>query len=207
MQVYLARRLIALIPALFFASLIVFVIVRLVPGSIIDMMLSQNDVGADKLSRDQLIQTLGPVPPAAIVNGQSVSHCIIREKFACLLINAARGNRLPTRTRVSSSIRTWVTTGEIPRMKRALNSVISCYGAGRLPPCTVSLCCFGRPPMRKDYSELVLLVPLFPIFLLGVLPMLLFPLLGFAGLAVIGVLVIACGSENTCEQWGNTTRT
>jgi hypothetical protein len=47
--------------------------------------------------------------------------------------------------------------------------------------------------MRKDYSELVLLVPLFPIFLLGVIPMLLFPLLGFAGLAVIGVLVIACG--------------
>src|SRR5882724_7618998 len=59
MQAYLARRLLALIPALFFASMIVFVIVRLVPGSIIDMMLSQNDVGADKLSRDQLIQTLG----------------------------------------------------------------------------------------------------------------------------------------------------
>jgi peptide/nickel transport system permease protein len=59
MQAYLARRLLALIPALFFASLIVFVIVRLVPGSIIDMMLSQNDVGADKLSRDQLIHTLG----------------------------------------------------------------------------------------------------------------------------------------------------
>ena len=47
--------------------------------------------------------------------------------------------------------------------------------------------------MRKDYSELVLLVPLFPIFLLGMLPLLLFPLLGFAGLAVIGALVIACG--------------
>src|SRR5258706_4190983 len=59
MQAYLARRLMALIPALFFASLIVFVIVRLVPGSIIDMMLSQNDVGADKLSRDQLVNTLG----------------------------------------------------------------------------------------------------------------------------------------------------
>ncbi len=59
MQAYLARRLLALIPALFFASLIVFVIVRLVPGSVIDMMLSQNDVGADKLSRDQLIATLG----------------------------------------------------------------------------------------------------------------------------------------------------
>ena len=59
MQAYLARRLLALIPALFFASLIVFVIVRLVPGDVIDMMLSQNDVGADKLSRDQLIGTLG----------------------------------------------------------------------------------------------------------------------------------------------------
>ena len=59
MQAYLARRLLALIPALFFASLIVFVIVRLVPGSIIDMMLAQNDVGADKLSRDQLVAALG----------------------------------------------------------------------------------------------------------------------------------------------------
>ena len=49
MQAYLARRLLALVPALFFASLIVFVIVRLVPGNIIDMMLAQNDVGADKL--------------------------------------------------------------------------------------------------------------------------------------------------------------
>jgi peptide/nickel transport system permease protein len=59
MQAYLARRLLALIPALFFASLIVFVIVRLVPGDVIDMMLSQNDVGADKLSRDQLVNALG----------------------------------------------------------------------------------------------------------------------------------------------------
>src|SRR5215468_9712421 len=59
MQAYLARRLLALIPALFFASLIVFVIVRLVPGSIIDLMLAQNDVGADKLTRDQLVATLG----------------------------------------------------------------------------------------------------------------------------------------------------
>jgi hypothetical protein len=47
--------------------------------------------------------------------------------------------------------------------------------------------------MRKDHSELVLLIPLFPIFLLGMLPMLLFPLLGFAGLTVIGALVITCG--------------
>jgi peptide/nickel transport system permease protein len=53
MRSYVVRRLLALVPTLLFASLIVFVIVRLVPGSVIDMMLSQNDVGADKLSRDQ----------------------------------------------------------------------------------------------------------------------------------------------------------
>src|SRR6266576_3070718 len=59
MRSYVVRRLLALVPTLLFASLIVFIIVRLVPGSIIDMMLSQNDVGADKLSRVQLVQTLG----------------------------------------------------------------------------------------------------------------------------------------------------
>jgi hypothetical protein len=47
--------------------------------------------------------------------------------------------------------------------------------------------------MRKDYSELTLLIPLFPIFLLGMLPMLVFWLAGFAGLGIIGGLMIACG--------------
>jgi peptide/nickel transport system permease protein len=59
MQAYILRRLLALIPTLFFASLIVFVTVRLIPGSVIDLMLSQNDVAADKLSRDQLVSALG----------------------------------------------------------------------------------------------------------------------------------------------------
>jgi peptide/nickel transport system permease protein len=44
---------------MFFASLIVFVTVRLIPGDIIDMMLSQNDIAADKFSRDQLVAALG----------------------------------------------------------------------------------------------------------------------------------------------------
>src|SRR6185295_7196613 len=59
MQAYIARRLLALIPTMFFASLIVFVTVRLIPGDIIDMMLSQNDIAADKFSRDQLVAALG----------------------------------------------------------------------------------------------------------------------------------------------------
>ena len=59
MQAYIVRRLLALIPTLFFASLIVFVTVRLIPGNVIDLMLAQNDISADKLSRDQLIAALG----------------------------------------------------------------------------------------------------------------------------------------------------
>jgi peptide/nickel transport system permease protein len=59
MQAYIVRRLLALIPTLFFASLIVFVTVRLIPGNVIDLMLSQNDISADKFSREQLVAALG----------------------------------------------------------------------------------------------------------------------------------------------------
>lgn len=59
MRAYILRRLLALLPTLFIASLIVFVTVRLIPGDVIDLMLSQNDVSADKLSRDKLIAALG----------------------------------------------------------------------------------------------------------------------------------------------------
>jgi peptide/nickel transport system permease protein len=59
MQSYIARRILTLIPTLFFASLIVFVTVRLIPGSVIDLMLSQNDIAADRVSREQLISVLG----------------------------------------------------------------------------------------------------------------------------------------------------
>ena len=65
MTAYLVRRLLALIPTLLFASMIVFVTVRLIPGDVIDMMLSQNDIGADKISRVQLLAALGldkPMP-------------------------------------------------------------------------------------------------------------------------------------------------
>lgn len=48
MQAYILRRLLALIPTLFFASVIVFVTVRLIPGSVIDLMLAQNPLAAEK---------------------------------------------------------------------------------------------------------------------------------------------------------------
>ena len=59
MSHYILRRLIALIPTLISASMIVFATVRMIPGSVIDMMLSQNDIGADKMGREELIAALG----------------------------------------------------------------------------------------------------------------------------------------------------
>ena len=44
MGAYLARRLLALVPTMLLASLIVFITIRLIPGDVIDLMLSQNDV-------------------------------------------------------------------------------------------------------------------------------------------------------------------
>ncbi|WOB07633.1 ABC transporter permease [Piscinibacter gummiphilus] len=59
MRGYVIRRVLSLLPTLFFASLIVFITVRLIPGDIIDMMLSQNDVAADSKSREQVVAALG----------------------------------------------------------------------------------------------------------------------------------------------------
>ena len=59
MQAYILRRLLALLPTLVFTSLIVFITVRLIPGDVIDLMLSQNDISAGKLGRDQLVVALG----------------------------------------------------------------------------------------------------------------------------------------------------
>ena len=97
MQAYLARRLLALVPALFFASLIVFVIVRLVPGSIIDMMLAQNDVGADKLSRDQLVATLGLDRPMWLQYFSWIGGILLHGDFSLRERTEVRVNRTSTR--------------------------------------------------------------------------------------------------------------
>lgn len=66
MHAYLVRRLIALLPTLFFASVIVFVTVRLIPGDVIDLMLSQNDISASRKDRVALETALGLDQPMHI---------------------------------------------------------------------------------------------------------------------------------------------
>jgi peptide/nickel transport system permease protein len=58
MRDYVIRRLLSLLPTLFFASLIVFFAIRMIPGDVIDLMLSQNDVASDA-DRAQLEAALG----------------------------------------------------------------------------------------------------------------------------------------------------
>jgi len=44
MQDYIIRRLSALIPTMFFVSIMVFCSIRLIPGDVVDLMMSQNDI-------------------------------------------------------------------------------------------------------------------------------------------------------------------
>jgi peptide/nickel transport system permease protein len=59
MRAYLIRRLLALIPTMFFATLIVFCVIRLIPGDIIDLMISQHDISEMEVTRETLEKALG----------------------------------------------------------------------------------------------------------------------------------------------------
>ncbi len=47
--------------------------------------------------------------------------------------------------------------------------------------------------MRLLKSETLLLLPLLPVFIIGAFPILLFALLGFAGIVLLGILMICAG--------------
>lgn len=85
MRAYVIRRLLALIPTLFFASVIVFSTVRLIPGDIIDMMIAQNDIAADKTSREQLERALGLDQPIYIQYFRWVGGILLRGDFGSSL--------------------------------------------------------------------------------------------------------------------------
>jgi len=57
--------------------------------------------------------------------------------------------------------------------------------------------------MRPRESETLLLLPLLPIFVIGVPPMLLLSFLGFAGLVILGVLLICVGLSDGLDANSN----
>lgn len=98
MQAYIVRRLLALIPTLFFASVIVFVTVRMIPGDVIDLMLSQNDIAAAKMGREQLEKALGFDTPMWIQYGKWVGNILLHGDFGrSLWQNTPVGEQLMAR--------------------------------------------------------------------------------------------------------------
>lgn len=95
MQGYILRRIVALIPTLIFASFIVFIAVRLIPGNTIDLMLSQNDVSASKQTREQLEALLGLDKPMYVQ---------YFKWMGALLLHGDLGNSLWTNTSVTEQI-------------------------------------------------------------------------------------------------------
>jgi hypothetical protein len=55
----------------------------------------------------------------------------------------------------------------------------------------------------REKSEALLVLPLLPIFLVGMFPMLIFALLGFAGLALLGILLICAGLSDALDANSN----
>lgn len=72
MSAYIVRRLIALLPTLFFASLIVFISIRIIPGSVVDQILAQNE-GATLADRARVEASLGLDKPILEQYGQWVA--------------------------------------------------------------------------------------------------------------------------------------
>jgi len=101
MRAYMIRRLLALIPTLFFASVIVFSTVRMIPGDIIDLMIAENDISAGKTDREQLERVLGLDQPIYIQYFRWVGGIVLRGDFGSSLwqeqsVIAEIGARLPT---------------------------------------------------------------------------------------------------------------
>ena len=101
MRAYVIRRILALIPTLFFASVIVFSTVRMIPGDIIDMMISQNDISAGGNDREKLEAALGLDQPMYTQYFRWMGGILLRGDFGSSLwqeqsVIGEIANRLPT---------------------------------------------------------------------------------------------------------------
>jgi len=78
MRAYVVRRLLLILPTIFLASLIVFFIIRLIPGTVIDLMLAQHDVSASlEQDRAMIESALGLDVPIHIQYGRWMGNIIL----------------------------------------------------------------------------------------------------------------------------------
>jgi peptide/nickel transport system permease protein len=78
MRTYIIKRILALIPTLILATLIVFFLIRMVPGHVIDLMLSQQDISADKVTRQKIEHELGLDVPVHVQYLRWVSGVVLK---------------------------------------------------------------------------------------------------------------------------------
>lgn len=77
MRTFIIKRLLALIPTIFFATIIVFFVIRLIPGDIIDQMIAQNDADDQELTRAKLEHVLGLDLPIHVQYYRWVSKIVL----------------------------------------------------------------------------------------------------------------------------------
>ena len=80
MRAYIIRRLLLIIPTLFILSIIVFSLVRLIPGDVIDVMVGrmmQTYVGGVELDREALEHALGLDVPALVQYGRWLGDILL----------------------------------------------------------------------------------------------------------------------------------
>ncbi len=81
MYAYILRRLLTIIPTLIIASFIVFSLIRLVPGDVIDMMVSQHDIGDAEVTRATLEKAMGLDKPIYIQFGAWLGKIALHGDF------------------------------------------------------------------------------------------------------------------------------
>ena len=90
MRTYVIRRLLLFIPTLFILSMLVFFSVRQLPGDIVDVLLSDPQVGATEDDKERLREMLGLNVPAHIAYVRWVSGILLHGTLGQSLL---RGNR------------------------------------------------------------------------------------------------------------------
>lgn len=85
MRAYFIRRLLAIIPTLIFATLIVFFMVRMVPGDIIDLMVTQHDVSDIEVTRATLEAALGLDVPIHVQYFRWIKAIVVHGDFGTSL--------------------------------------------------------------------------------------------------------------------------
>ncbi|MRR17636.1 MAG: ABC transporter permease [Deltaproteobacteria bacterium] len=95
MRGYLLKRVLALIPTILFATLIVFFVIRIIPGDIIDQMIAQHDISDQEVTRKTIEKSLGLDVPV---------HIQYLRWMKNLFLHGDLGNSLWKDTKVSQEV-------------------------------------------------------------------------------------------------------